>query len=131
MTQNPDVESLIKPEVLKVQQLVIWDLSGASSDMTNKLVLANIWLANFIILFSRNFRFGCYRNLYFWIYGKRTAKKGFRQELPSCLVSLVRERFPDPDHCYTGFLSSGSLTFLIKNTLMDPCIFRETKGEYR
>ena len=42
VTQNPDVESLIKPEVLKVQQLVIWDLSGASSDMTNKLVLANI-----------------------------------------------------------------------------------------
>ena len=34
---NPDVESLIKPEVIKVQLLVMWDVVGANSEISNRL----------------------------------------------------------------------------------------------
>ena len=36
ITKNPDVEVLINREGHRVQQLVLWDINGTSSNMTNK-----------------------------------------------------------------------------------------------
>ena len=55
---------------------------------------------------DRNFRFAAYRSLFFWLYKKKGKKAGeFRSALPSCLVSLVRQKYPEDDqNSYTGFI---------------------------
>ena len=88
---------------------------------------------NIIIFYTflsiRNLRFGCYRNLYFWIYGKRTAKKGFRQPLPACLVGLVKSRYPDPDNAYSGFIPSSGLLNHLKSWKTKTRFCRQKKGK--
>ena len=49
-----------------------------------------------------SFRFAAYKNLFILMYG-RTRTKESRKPLPSCLVMLVRSKFPDPNKEYVGF----------------------------
>ena len=51
-----------------------------------------------------NYRYGCYRTLHIWLYGK---KKGGRVCLPSCLVNYIRDLFPDDN--YTGFVNRSPI----------------------
>ena len=55
---------------------------------------------------GRNFRFAAYRSFFFWLYKKKGKKGGeFRFALPSCLVSLVRQKYPEAGQdFYTGFI---------------------------
>jgi hypothetical protein len=53
-----------------------------------------------------NYRFQCYRNLFFVIYGRTKAKK-VRKPLPSCCVLRVRELFPEANGKYTNFSLKG------------------------
>ena len=53
-----------------------------------------------------NYRFQCYRNLFFVIYG-RTKAKMVREPLPSCCVLRVRELFPEANGKYTNFSLKG------------------------
>ncbi len=53
-----------------------------------------------------NYRFQCYRNLFFVIYGRTKAKK-VRKPLPSCCVLRVRELFPEANGKYTNFSLRG------------------------
>ena len=57
-----------------------------------------------ICLTCRNLRFSAYRSFYFWIYGKKNPSKQFRTALPSCLVNMVRNRYPADNNVYTGFI---------------------------
>ena len=104
ITLHNTVQSLISQEVLKVQALVDWDTAGANPELSNKLVLGS--KCNEIIETISNFRFLSYRNIYFWIFGKKTARRGFRQALPQCLVSVVRSKYPDQQDRYTGFIQT-------------------------
>jgi len=81
---HPLVTSILDRQILTIQLLTLWDATRSSADVGNK-----------------NLRFAAYRSLYFWIYGKRSPSTPFRRALPACLVSLIRQKYPD-EH-YTGF----------------------------
>merc|ERR1712098_225079 len=49
-----------------------------------------------------NLRYAAYRSLFGWLC-KGKQRKSLRSSLPSCVVSKVREMYPDPDAIYTGF----------------------------
>jgi hypothetical protein len=49
-----------------------------------------------------SFRFAAYKNIFILSYGRTRAKEA-RHPLPSCLMSLVRSKYPDPNNQYVGF----------------------------
>jgi len=53
-------------------------------------------------LMPESYRFAAYKNLFILTYGRTRAKEE-RRPLPSCLVFLVRSKFPDPNNKYRGF----------------------------
>ena len=107
LCDHPLVTSILNKEILRIQLLTLWDTTRASSDINNKYKsrvnrkLFNNWTIH------RNLRFSSYRSLYFWIYGKKNhPTKKFRLALPSCLVSLVRDKYPEEEGgVYTGFVN--------------------------
>ena len=52
--------------------------------------------------FFRNLRYSAYRSIYLWLIKKRNKKKSFRKALPSCVVTYIRQLYPDTT--YRGFL---------------------------
>ena len=100
---HPLVSSILNKEILRIQLLTLWDTTRCSADITNKYFphLITLILSQIVL---RNLRFSSYRSIYFWIYGKKNPTKKFRLALPSCLVTLVREKYPEDTGVYTGFV---------------------------
>ena len=67
---------------------------------------SKVFQINISCYIDRNFRFAAYRSLFFWLYKKKGKKGGeFRFALPSCLVSFIRQKYPEVDQdSYTGFI---------------------------
>ncbi|XP_068123636.1 uncharacterized protein [Hyperolius riggenbachi] len=56
---------------------------------------------------NRRLRKAVYRAFTGWVHG--CLSKGDRRPIPSCVVKMVRQAFPDPDSRYTGFRPSNDL----------------------
>ena len=67
-----------------------------------------------IELTNKNYRFTAYGAFINVVLSSQHERKNVRYVLPSCVVSAVRENFPDPEEEYTGFVcfSSEKSTFL-------------------
>ena len=81
----------------------IWKTGNNNNNNNNN---TNVFEIDKSACIGRNFRFAAYRSLFFWLYKKKGKKGGeFRFALPSCLVSLVRQKYPEDDqNSYTGFI---------------------------
>ena len=104
LCSHPLVTSILDKEILRIQLLTLWDSTRSSADISNKyagVLVFNNLLATYLY---RNLRFSSYRSLYFWIHGKKNPSREFRSALPSCLVSLVKQSYPEADGVYTGFV---------------------------
>merc|ERR1712025_486108 len=51
---------------------------------------------------NRSFRYAAYRVAAWFIFGRLGSKR--RQRLPHCLVKWIRDKFPEADGDYTGFI---------------------------
>ena len=103
---HPLVSSILNKEILRIQLLTLWDTTRSSADINNRCLPCFYFFSfNYTELVLRNLRFSSYRSIYFWIYGKKNPTKKFRLALPSCLVSLVREMYPEDTGVYTGFIN--------------------------
>ena len=49
----------------------------------------------------RTYRYAAYRQFTMWIYGH--LGRHIRQVVPSCVVSFIRQFYPEPSGVYTGF----------------------------
>ena len=94
LSSHSDFAKLIDDLVLEINLKLIWSC-GVFETETQDL--------NFV-----NYRYAAYCALDMWLGGKKKMGRGVgRSPLPSCLVSAVREKYPDEDEHYTGFLDKS------------------------
>ena len=87
ITFHEDFQKLLDPLVLEVNLKIIWSCGVYETENQEPS--------------NNNLRYSAYRSLNAWLYNK---KMGGRTCLPSCLVNSVKEKYPDPDGNYTGFI---------------------------
>lgn len=51
---------------------------------------------------NKSSRHAAYRQFILWIYGRLHRKD--RRVVPSCCVKVIRDRYPDPEGNYKGFI---------------------------
>ena len=65
---------------------------------------SDLWYYTFDVNNNACWRFTAYRQYIMWHWGK--LGYGNRKVIPSCVVRKIREKFPDPNNNYTGFLDT-------------------------
>ena len=88
---HEDFLKLLDPFVLQVNLKIIWSC-GVYETETKEAS-------------NNNLRYSAYRSLHAWLDNNK--KIGGRKALPSCIVSYVKLKYPDPDGQYTGFVPSS------------------------
>ena len=60
-----------------------------------------LFLLSICIFASRSLRLAAYRQYTCWVHGY--LGRGDRRVIPPCVVTAIREAFPDPSQQYKGF----------------------------
>ena len=84
---HEDFKKIVDPLVLEMNLKLLWS--------------CGVWETENQDINNVNFRYAAYRTLDLWLNSK--SKVG-RIPHPSCLVNSVREKYPDQENHYTGFL---------------------------
>eukprot|EP00092_Neocalanus_flemingeri_P035519 GFUD01038657.1.p1 GENE.GFUD01038657.1~~GFUD01038657.1.p1 ORF type:complete len:207 (+),score=42.11 GFUD01038657.1:43-663(+) len=91
ITEDAFVEMILNPVMLEISLRNVWSIGKEEKEDES--------------LSNKNFRYAAYRNLFFFLYKKNTRKKNIRTALPSCLVDMVRRKYPEVmGEEYVGFL---------------------------
>ena len=85
LSLHGDFKKIVDPLVLEMNLKLLWS--------------CGVWETENQDINNVNFRYAAYRTLDLWM-----NKNSARTPHPSCLVNSVREKYPDQDHHYTGFL---------------------------
>ena len=93
VTENPHIRKFLDKDVLEVNLRSVWAMGCADTETSD--------------ISNRNLRYSAYRSIHLFLKKKKLVGKSFRQALPSCVVSFVRNTYPDPDASYTGFIQNS------------------------
>eukprot|EP00092_Neocalanus_flemingeri_P031343 GFUD01034041.1.p1 GENE.GFUD01034041.1~~GFUD01034041.1.p1 ORF type:complete len:198 (+),score=29.67 GFUD01034041.1:42-635(+) len=86
VTEHEDFDKIVNKTVLTINLKTVWNTGLVDTNDTD--------------ISNRNLRYSAYRSLCIWLRnGKR--KKSYRSSLPSCVVTSVRQLYPDAT--YTGY----------------------------